>query len=900
MLFVALNCLEARSNESENIIDLLVVYTSTFEDWKGNADVVESIIQASIVSANEAFTNSNVDIRLRLRDIKRVDYRHGSDDLSSELDMLTNGTGAFSEVQTWRDETGADLVCLFEAPYRQFQTTIGKAWVLNDEDGNPSRGYSLVVGDYATTGQILQHEIGHNLGGAHEHEDSDSTGLYDDSHAHTFNPLHVQEFAAKTVMYRRPGDAINYFSNPDVEFWGSPSGVASGELAANNARTLNAVSKTVSNYRPYVHPDPISEAGENYFVMDDDGDGLARVRVDGSESWALEGIEEWHWSWEGGTASTESAEFDLPIGVTELTLTVMDTAGVTNSDTIEIEVLELSGAVDAETTESRSFVVHENGIVRARGFGNYPNLGLESGRGILDGEETFVQLRGVERVLSEGVHTIFLMDDGSAYGAGSRSFEGLPGASRYASDTPTKVIPSGVKSAAVGDGYFLFVLDDGSLIGGGERLYSLGDLERFSQGARDVAAGDNSALILMDNGELWCVGEIASLAQNRSPDYGVPLRLFESGVVSISIHYTFATAVMEDGSLWRFQREDITDYDGSDPTNIRFTPEKIFDSGIRSASQWFGHTSVTTEDGGLLALGNRVYPPIGPINPSAVAIDDPVEIARRHVVSSSLARDVLVVIGEDGSAWGSASDYRSAFGSLDVGEERLFVQLAAPVRELDFIAPVAKAGPNIFDVNRDGRNRTYANRRQWLESRFNLSARDSDLDWLVSRWEWNGGDGSGEGLQPMMIFEDGKHTVTLKITDVNGLSSEDTVEITIDTPQTFMEWLKTHYPDYEFTEGQSYYLIDSDHDGLSNEVERILGSDPSQYTQGVLESYRILDGAVHLTFRDGVDVTRFRVETSSDLKSWRRRLPSYTEEMQPTVSFEIEDSVPLFLRIEVQ
>lgn len=86
---------------------------------------------------------------------------------------------------------------------------------------------------------------------------------------------------------------------------------------------------------------PFADAGRYTQAIDEDGNGSALVTLDGSRSRDPDGtIVSWKWSWTGGFTSGEVVDSALPLGVNEVTLTVIDNEGNQNTDTVSVAVSE--------------------------------------------------------------------------------------------------------------------------------------------------------------------------------------------------------------------------------------------------------------------------------------------------------------------------------------------------------------------------------------------------------------------------------------------------------------------------------------------------------------------------------------------------------------------------------
>ena len=105
---------------------------------------------------------------------------------------------------------------------------------------------SVTRRDCAEGGPVFAHEIGHNLGADHNKEQGKNIH-HDDGHGHFIRGGY------RTIMaYCKPGynKWINYFSNPEVSYLGSPTGVY-GE--ATNAQLATMSSQARWRYQARSH-----------------------------------------------------------------------------------------------------------------------------------------------------------------------------------------------------------------------------------------------------------------------------------------------------------------------------------------------------------------------------------------------------------------------------------------------------------------------------------------------------------------------------------------------------------------------------------------------------------------------------------------------------------------------
>ena len=109
--------------------------------------------------------------------------------------------------------------------------------------------FSIINRGCASGNFSFAHELGHNMGCGHERGNADEQGLY--SYSRGFRFLGSDGVTSyRTVMAYEPGTRVGYFSNPNISFMGTPTGVTIGQAnEAFNAQTINNSASTVANWR---------------------------------------------------------------------------------------------------------------------------------------------------------------------------------------------------------------------------------------------------------------------------------------------------------------------------------------------------------------------------------------------------------------------------------------------------------------------------------------------------------------------------------------------------------------------------------------------------------------------------------------------------------------------------
>ncbi len=224
-------------------IDILAAYTHGAVAQHGGVTNVQNMINLAVAQANTALQNSQINTSFRL--VHTVQVQHSAPDITSDLTAVTSGSSpAMKQIHQLRKQHQADLVSLFTEAHGG--SAIGVAWL--GSASMPQYGFS-VVELWATPYMTFAHEIGHNLGCAHNVGDR---GIYKDSVGHRFNGT-VSSGTTKgsgqtqyrTVMSYAPGSRVLYFSNPNVKYGGTATGLKD---TADNARTINQTTGTIARY----------------------------------------------------------------------------------------------------------------------------------------------------------------------------------------------------------------------------------------------------------------------------------------------------------------------------------------------------------------------------------------------------------------------------------------------------------------------------------------------------------------------------------------------------------------------------------------------------------------------------------------------------------------------------
>ena len=248
-----------QSADDGSRIDVMVLYTNGMASGYPGSQI-DTRIQYLIDMANLSYRNSEINTELNLVYSSEVNYPDDSPgDMEEALDFLWSNDGVFADVEMLRTTYGADQVTLLRRfvdegcglGYLITSDNARFAYVIaHDGDKTDGSGYFCPELTYA-------HEIGHNLGCAHDRANASGSGRFPYSYGYQDPDGEFSTVMAYTNGCAGPGTCpkIQYFSNPNVTYNGKPTGVADPDPnSADNARTINQTRLELAGYRASVQP----------------------------------------------------------------------------------------------------------------------------------------------------------------------------------------------------------------------------------------------------------------------------------------------------------------------------------------------------------------------------------------------------------------------------------------------------------------------------------------------------------------------------------------------------------------------------------------------------------------------------------------------------------------------
>lgn len=220
-------------------IDVLVVYSPQVLAAMGSLANVEAEVHAAVDSANLAFANSDMSARFHLAGIRA--FPRDEVDVY-DLEWIRADPAAIA----MRDEVGADLASLW---VENSLTVCGAGFIMDSLDGSfAGDAVQITMRSCAVGDLVYAHEHGHNLGMQHDpvYGAPPELALFPWAYGH------YVDHAFTTVMsypYECAGNCFRaaQFSNPDIPFMGSPTGIAEQR---DNHRVGNVTAPIVAGFRP--------------------------------------------------------------------------------------------------------------------------------------------------------------------------------------------------------------------------------------------------------------------------------------------------------------------------------------------------------------------------------------------------------------------------------------------------------------------------------------------------------------------------------------------------------------------------------------------------------------------------------------------------------------------------
>jgi peptidyl-Asp metalloendopeptidase len=244
-------------------IVLMSVYTPQARAAAGGTAQIQGEIQAAVDQANTAFINSNMIARFFLAHTAEVAHNDAGN-IETDLNWVTNN----SAIASLRNAHSADMVSLIVNNGGGY---CGIAWVQRHPGSSFANYAYQVTARGCLANSTLAHEHGHNMGMEH---DPASAGISPSGASYPWSFGHYVNGAFRTIMSYNVCTIncprILHFSNPDVLYNGTPTGILDQR---DNAHTGDLTAPIVANFRlggggttnspPVFTSDPITKPNGN-------------------------------------------------------------------------------------------------------------------------------------------------------------------------------------------------------------------------------------------------------------------------------------------------------------------------------------------------------------------------------------------------------------------------------------------------------------------------------------------------------------------------------------------------------------------------------------------------------------------------------------------------------------
>lgn len=232
-------------------IDVLVVYTSSvFAAFGNDVHELDEFIAAAVRLTDVSFKDSSVAASVKLAHAESTSYIESGHVDTDLLRLETPNDNELDDVQSLRDQYGADVVVLL------VDTNDGAGVANIMEKIDPiyeAAAYAVVPWEYALRNSSFVHELGHLLGARHEWNDDGTDGKPDHANHGFAQPYPTIGNPWRTVMATPSAcvcERLPRWSNPHVKL---PSGDDAGDpnepKPADNHATVERAAATVAKFR---------------------------------------------------------------------------------------------------------------------------------------------------------------------------------------------------------------------------------------------------------------------------------------------------------------------------------------------------------------------------------------------------------------------------------------------------------------------------------------------------------------------------------------------------------------------------------------------------------------------------------------------------------------------------
>lgn len=290
------NKVPARGAGPAVTVDVMVAYTAQAAAAAGGQTAMLNQIRDAVAYSNQAYANTDLSFRINLVDTVEVTMTEDGT-CGTPLNRLTfNNDGVIDEIHARRDQVGADLVVLMISR----GDCGGLAWVMNNNSPTfATRGFSVVLSTSPGYWRNISfaHELGHNMGAAHDRRNSNVPGLF--SYSYGYQSFEALPYFRDIMAYECSGGIScptqDYFSSPEILRFNRPGGRPTNAFDSADVRStfMNSITN-VSNFRAtQVPPTPTITLSPTTIPVPAGGATNVSIAITAAGAWSASASAAW-------------------------------------------------------------------------------------------------------------------------------------------------------------------------------------------------------------------------------------------------------------------------------------------------------------------------------------------------------------------------------------------------------------------------------------------------------------------------------------------------------------------------------------------------------------------------------------------------------------------------------
>ena len=341
--------------------------------------------------------------------------------------------------------------------------------------------------------------------------------------------------------------------------------------------------------------------------------------------------------------------------------------------------------------------------------------------GVRDPDTGLGEHQAITGIAGGSTHSLLVKEDGSLWATGNNQSgqlgDGTSGGDFWGFDvgvdrnSPILIKEGGVKEVSAGEEHSLVLMEEGSLWAAGENHFGqLGDGSEeaspslkliIESGVVACSAGLQHSLFVKSDGSLWGMGlnEWGALGDGSgegvNPVQLSPLKVVESGVVDCAAGKEHSLFLKSDGSLWAMGANtfgQLGDGSGVD----QYAPVMVVDSGVVTIAAGYNHSMFVKSDESLWGMGDNFYGQLG--DRSFEDRFSPVKIVRIGVAGVDAGELYSVFLKTNGSVWTMGSGELGRLGNGNISEDK-----NVPVKAVSLgVSQIAAGRDHWLAIREDG------------------------------------------------------------------------------------------------------------------------------------------------------------------------------------------------------